>query len=534
MTDNTDEWGPAPEPQTWGQYLGDTANDFGRAVTNAATFGMGNRAKAVIEAAKSDLIEGKPQTYSEALENQVKASEVARERSPIASTAGDVYGSFAVPALGAERLALRTGAALANTAPRAAPAVGRAVGYGASGAVTGAAQGAGNTYTGNPEDYLENAGWGAALSAPLGAAGGAAFGRGQPVSAAKVPTAAEQELATDAAYNTLRTLPARYTPASFADRALSADQALRTAGHFTGSRDLGGSPVPFRATEQMRAPPTAVDPITGAARHINLADIDTVRKGTTGKRIAKLDPWEQEGAGIVRRAIDDFVANPPRGAVVPGTEPAARQAAMVANRARQLHAGTMRTEALDEMVRNATRTADATYSGLNLRNELQKAVRTGLKEKKGESSFSRAGYNPRELAEFERFAGGQGPVSQGLAYVDKYLGGGGGFGAALVGGLGGLALKDENADPVTSIAKGLGVSGVGLGLRLIGNRRAAADINRMRDLIAQRNPLYLERAARAGMKPGPGSSLAAKAARDAIATALIRRGAQPTAEDEWR
>ena len=203
MTDSTDEWGPAPEPQTWGQYLGDTANDFGRAVTNAATFGMGNRAKAVIEAAKSDLIEGKPQTYSEALENQVKASEVARERSPIASTVGDVYGSFAVPALGAERLALRTGAALAPTLGRAAPAVGRAVGYGASGAVTGAAQGAGNTYTGNPEDYLENAGWGAALSAPLGAAGGAAFGRGQPVSRARVPDEAELYAAKNVGYGAL-------------------------------------------------------------------------------------------------------------------------------------------------------------------------------------------------------------------------------------------------------------------------------------------------------------------------------------------
>jgi hypothetical protein len=524
-----DGWTPVEE----GSGSWDTVNDFGRAVTNAATFGMGNRAKAYIE-----YLKGNAPSYSEGVDQQAKASDVARERSPYASIAGDVYGSFAVPALGAENLALRTGAALAPTLGRAAPAVGRAVGYGATGVATGAAAGAGNTYSGNLPDYVGNAVLGGAFGGVLGGAGGAAFGRGPAVSSARVPNAAEQEAATDIAYKTFRGLPARYTPAAFADAGQDARVALRAAGHTDEATTLGGSPVPFRAVDKMENPTSAVNPVTGASRHISPADIDAARKLTTGERIQGLDPWQQSGAGIVRRGIDDFVLNPPPGAVVPGTEGAARQAGGIYKTARDLHAGTMRTEALDELIRNSGRTAGATYSGLNLRNELQKAVRTGLKEKKGESSFSRAGYNDAELAAFGRFSRGQGTVSNALGYADKLLGGGGGLGAAVAGGLGGHYLSGSEDDRASAIAKGVGTVGLGLGLRMIGNRRAAADINRMRDLIAQRNPLYASRAANAPMVPGAGSPRTAKAMRDALALELLKQQTRSTptgaAASDWQ
>src|SRR3954464_8993905 len=83
------------QPRSFTDSALETANDFGRAVSNAATFGMANRLKGYISGTGTD--------------EQARLSEVARERSPIASTAGDVYGAFAVPGLGAENLAARMG-----------------------------------------------------------------------------------------------------------------------------------------------------------------------------------------------------------------------------------------------------------------------------------------------------------------------------------------------------------------------------------------------------------------------------------------
>jgi len=507
-------WGG--EDEGGGTPFWDTVNDFGRAVTNAATFGMGNRAKAAIEYAK-----GNAPSYSAGVDEQAKASEVARERSPYASIAGDVYGSFAIPALGAERLAIRAAPAVGNVA-------GRALGYGATGGVTGAAAGAGNTYTGNPMDYLTNAGTGFVIGAPLGAAGGAIFGRGPAVSAAETPNAARLATERTGAYRALEQSPAQYTPASLAARADEAEQALRRQNYYNAPSNEGGRPATFRAVEQMRDPPSAVNAVTGARTHVTPADIDVIRKGVTGDRLAK--SGETDSAPIVRRAIDDFIRNPPRGAVVPGTEAAARQAAALSNRAHELHGGYKRTQFMEEMRANAERQAGSTHSGLNLRNELQKAIKNRLAEKDGQSQFSRAGFNAAERAALDRFTRGQGAASQALGYADKYLGGGGGLGALAAGAAGGHYLGgDENA-----LLKGLGTSGAGLALRMIGNRRANANINEITNMIAQRNPLYQARAARAPMVPGPGSPRTAKAMRDAVALELIKQNrSAPQGADEW-
>jgi hypothetical protein len=81
--------------------------------------------------------------------------------------------------------------------------------------------------------------------------------------------------------------------------------------------------------------------------------------------------------------------------------------------------------------------------------------------------------------------------------------------------------KYLGGDDSNGLAAGLGTSGAGLALRMIGNRRATADINRIRELISQRNPLYQARVAVNPMVPGPGSPLAAKAVRDAATNAIL-------------
>jgi hypothetical protein len=214
--------------------------------------------------------------------------------------------------------------------------------------------------------------------------------------------------------------------------------------------------------------------------------------------------------------------------VAPGTETAARQASNISRTAHELHGGFKRTQMMEDLVSNARDTAGATHSGLNLRNELQKAVRSRLALKEGQNQFTKAGYNADEVAALTRFSRGQGAVSRGLSYADKYLGGGGGLGALAATTAGGAGASHYFKDDPEAGALVGGAAGLtGLGLRLVGNRRAANNIRDLTDLIAQRNPLYRARANAAPIVPGRGSPVLAKAARDAITTEIIKQQQEP-------
>ena len=103
---------------------------------------------------------------------------------------------------------------------------------------------------------------------------------------------------------------------------------------------------------------------------------------------------DRESASIVKRALNDFIENPPPGAVLPGTETAARQASTLARNARGDYGGYKRVQTVDELISNAAHATGATHSGLNLQNELRKGVRTFVKEKGGESPPARQGLIP--------------------------------------------------------------------------------------------------------------------------------------------
>ena len=175
-------------------------------------------------------------------------------------------------------------------------------------------------------------------------------------------------------------------------------------------------------------------------------------------------------------------------------------------------------------------TAGATHSGLNLQNELRKGVRTFIKEKGGESVASKAGFIPAETEAMTLFSRGTLPTNA-LRYTSAALGGGGGIGAPIAaaaygtgGGVAGQYFKD---DPATAGAVGLMAPVLGTALRMVGNRRANNEIAAMRDMIARRSPLYDYRTSMSGMQPGAGSPQTAKAARDALALALLKQQTQP-------
>lgn len=135
-----------------------TTFDAARSGANTGTFGMYDRA-----AGGMNVFLGNAPDYSTGVNEQVKLTEVARARSPIATTAADIVAGGA-GGLGLARTGITAVPYLASRFGRLASGGGQIAEAGALGGLGGAGQ----TYTGRPEDYFANAGWGASIGAPFG------------------------------------------------------------------------------------------------------------------------------------------------------------------------------------------------------------------------------------------------------------------------------------------------------------------------------------------------------------------------------
>jgi len=495
---------PGPAERTWwdtAKDVGQTADDAVRAAANAMTFGMADRL-AGLTGGGTDA--------------QVKLSEAARKRSPIASIAGDVGGAVALPGIGGRQLAARMGGGWGA----------RALGYGGEGMVLGAAGGAGNTYTGKPVDYLTNAGWGAGLGGVLGAGMGGVFGpRGGMQSTARTPTTAEQFADKTARYDRLEASPAQYEASALA-RAADPTEAVMRAQRLHQS----SSPHSFQAVNEMRAPPTTEH--LGIGAPVSPGDIEFIRKGLNNISPVTGGP-DLAAQRYVKQALDNFVRNPPPGAVLPGTEAAAREASALAESAREAHGAYRRGQMFDSMVNNATTSAAGANSGLNFANRMRQTVGGKLRENdKGQSPLSKAHFNDDEIAAATKFA----RVPRGdatLRYIDRVMGGGGGIGVTIAGVGGGAAGGQYLDNPTWGGTLGVAVPAAGFALRALGNRRALGQVNALNDMVHQRSPLYRERAAAAGLQAPPGSG--PETARNIMTQALIQQGYGQTGfEDEPR
>jgi hypothetical protein len=475
-----------------------------RAAANAATFGMADRFAGYMGGAGTDT--------------EVKRSEEARQRSPSASVVGDVAGAAAIPGFGAEALAARLGGG----------ALARGAAYGGTGAITGAAQGAGNTYTGNPSDYLLNAGIGGGIGAVTGGIGGAALGArpSRPPAAATIP---EQRLTTDTAYTALRANPVRYGAEPLAQRADDLERNF-----YTNPRQRAiprFSPTSFEALDEMRAPAIAARRAGGGA----VADVGPGDLEFTRSLLNIIPQTKEHGrdliaAKIVKRGLDDFIENPPVGAVLPGAAnaAAAKLAAVQGRLARESHAGAERSQISQNLTRRAESRAGSNYSGLNTEAELRKEYRafTTPDIRSGRSKAKNAGFNADEIAAMERFHQGvDTSLRNKIRYLGNLGGGGGGLGTLAAGGLGvGASAAYATDDPRWFAA--IGAPAAGFGLRTVGNRIAMKNIRALDEMIRMRNPTSQMLQATQPRIPGGGSAINAKAARDLIALELIKRQAQ--------
>jgi hypothetical protein len=433
----------------------------------------------------------------------------------------------AIPGFGAEALAARYGSG----------ALARMGAYGTTGALTGAAQGAGSTYSEKLPDYVKNAMTGGAFGAPLGAVGGAVFGRRPAVTRAETPTIPELRDFKSNAYDVLNANPARYDAQHLAQSARDLENRFATTTDRFHRRD---APSTFRATSEMQQPyAAAVREGPASIATVDPGNLEFIRQG-----INKIPPsaeraTDRAGGRFVKRALDEFVENPPMGAVMPGSEAAAREASAQSVLARESHAGYKRAQIADAMRRNAENNAQANYSGLNLENYLRQEYRNLLRvdKKTGVSGAQRAGFDPDEIARMERFQGGTDtPGRNLLRWGAKTAGGGSGLGflgAAAAGGAGGAYATDD-----LRWAGAAGLPLAGLALRSGGNRLAMRNMQQLDEILRQRNPLYAERLATSGMQPGAGAPGTAKGLRDVIATEIVKQQAPQrilidTPSNEW-
>jgi len=369
-------------------------------------------------------------------------------------------------------------------------------------------------------DYLTNAAGGFATGLPLGAGMGAIFGpRGGMRSTAEMPTTPELRADKTARYTALENSPALYEPNALARSATLTEDVLRAQRH-TPER----SPVSFQAVNEMRAPPTTAH--LGVGAPIGPSDIEYIRKGLQHVNPATGGP-DIAAAPVVKRALDNFVLNPPPGAVIPGTERAAAEAAALAQSARDAHGAYRRSQLWDSLTDNALTSAGSANSGLNVQNRLRQVVTGGLRQNdRGQSAFSKAHYTPEEIARLTEFA----RVPRGdatLRYMDRLFGGGGGLGAMAAGGVaGGAADKYLRDDPTWGSIAGAGIPAAGLGLRLLGNRRATRQMQELGTMAGSRAPLYRERVATAPLAPPPGGGTAA-GVRDALTLEILRQQGIP-------
>lgn len=342
---------------SWPAYLGQGAKDLVMGAGDMFSFGMGPRLDAGL-----DVLKGKglplpdagwtaQPDYATALEARQKDLAERRERSPVATTAGNVAGGAAGGvASGASRIGANVAARLGGSLPA------RVAGYGTEGAVQGAAQGAGHTYTGDPADIATNAVKGGTVGGVIGGAIGGAVPQsavalrpgspttGQPI---PIPTRPEVRGAASNQYQTLSQIPATYSGQHFNQALAAAEQRMSQGGAF----DVNAAAV-YRVMENLR---TGRYGFANQAGDIGPMQIETARQALSGMKNTT-GPGEKAGyaANVLRQQLDNFLVQAPQAGAVTSAPQLGRLAAEVAQSARGNYAAGMRAGAVEAPLANAT------------------------------------------------------------------------------------------------------------------------------------------------------------------------------------
>jgi hypothetical protein len=324
---------------SWPAWLNQGAGDFTAAAADMASFGTRPR----LDAATGALTGTYPD-YGAGLAKELQTSRERHERSPIASAVGEAGGAVAGGVAGAIP---KIGSKIATTlAPSLGPRLASILGFGTEAGGIGAAQAVGNTYTGNPEDYMSAAMWGGGTGLGLGMAGGAlvpasrvAPRPGDPATRQPIrpPTNEELLARSDNGYQVLSQIPVTY-PGSHLQGALSNAE----------SRMITQNVAPEQAQTVQRI----IDRVRNHPGSISPAQIDGIRQSLNNMKNGQTPGSEKAGvaAGILRDSLDDMIQN---GAQAASNPVLAQQAAQWVQQARGDRAAMFRSRQLTEPVANA-------------------------------------------------------------------------------------------------------------------------------------------------------------------------------------
>lgn len=358
------------------QGMGETLSDATTGVVQGATLGFGDEllsaALTPFEMARGAIRgtdEGKGigqrvgDAYSRALEFNRGLDKQAAERSPIASTAGEIVGG-AVTGGGLAR----GGVSLLNAAkPTYKSMIGRGAAEGAAyGGVYGAGTGEGM------EDRLGRAATGAAVGAVTGGVmGGVGARQASKAASASTPTLDELRAASKIAYDEAKNANVVVQPQRYKKMVDDLYQDL-----VKGGVDPGLHPGVTRAFDRLReleSQPVAFETLDILRRVANSA----------GKSLQNRD--EGRLAGLIVDKVDDLMNNLGPRDVLSGD---GRLAGEMIRAGRALWSRVRKSEALEELVERATNKVGANYTAAGFQTAIRQEVKSLLNNKKALRGFS--------------------------------------------------------------------------------------------------------------------------------------------------
>jgi hypothetical protein len=185
------------------------------------------------------------------------------------------------------------------------------------------------------------------------------------------------------------------------------------------------------------------------------------------------DKVQAGAAQKIINAIDAFTLRPPKGAAL--DDVIARQAGKDIFQARANAAAGFRSQRLTEALEKAMNTAGATHSGGNTQNEIQKAARSILNNRK-----QLRGFNEQERAAIQEIARGT-MTSNLVRRIAKLLGGGGGLGQLASGSAGGAMFGFPGM---------VALPAAGMAANKVGSAMAQSKWRKLDELVRSRSPLY--------------------------------------------
>lgn len=228
------------------------------------------------------------------------------------------------------------------------------------------------------------------------------------------------EQAAGAGYDSLRNSDVRYAAGAMKDWAEGTLQNLRDF-HPTEA------PGTYGKVSQFQNPPAINPADPNSAVFVTPEDLIAFRR-SLGKTAGNFNnPTDQAAAGVARGSLDQFMQNPPSGAVVSGDPSGVASTLADAN---ANWAAAQRGRSLFGLADKAEGQAAVHNSGANYTNNLRQRL-----ERLAQSDKQSAGFTDDEIDQIRNIARG-GPVTNGLRTVGNLLGGGGGLGALAAGAVG--------------------------------------------------------------------------------------------------